>query len=397
MELSTTTSGTNSNASADLLWGFRDARPAVVAAAAPTDVSVSAGQQGSGLFARRKIGKNEVLMFTSELAIMCQSGVELAEALRDAATDCPHPQMRSVLQQVYASVANGASFSAALQPFQEIFGGAYVGSIAAAESAGTVPQILSRLANLLRGQIRIRNTLTATLSYPVILMAIASLVIAAVIFFVLPQFGKVFAKMQKTPPPMTQVLLSTSAFAREHALVLLAAAAGAGIGLYLFSRTDRAARWRDRVVLNAVMLGKASRALYAGTSFRLMGNMLESGVPLLDCVRLCQSTVKNRYFRELFATMEEQVLQGAGIGPTVAGCQFLPRGIAQMVASAERSGRLGNVLEMIGEHFEEDGEARLRHVVKLLEPLIIVVMGLVVAVVVTSVMLPLLNVSTMSR
>ena len=127
-----------------------------------------------------------------------------------------------------------------------------------------------------------------------------------------------------------------------------------------------------------------------------MGTMLESGIPLLEAIRLCGSSFKNRLYRELFVRLETEVVNGAGIGDTLAAAAFVPSGVAQMVATAEQTGQLGSVMETVGEFYEEDGERRLRQLITVLEPAIIVAMGGVVACVVLSVVLPLLDVSQMA-
>jgi type II secretory pathway component PulF len=124
--------------------------------------------------------------------------------------------------------------------------------------------------------------------------------------------------------------------------------------------------------------------------------MLESGIPLLDSLRLVRSSLNNRLYRELFERLEADVTQGDGLARALEEARFLPDGVAQMVATAEVAGHLDVVVQSVGEFYEDDGERRVRHVVRLLEPAIIVVMGIVVATVVLAVMLPLLDVSTMS-
>lgn len=359
--------------------------------------TVSAAGNAAPQMRSRRIRQSDVLMLTSQLAIMCQSGLDLAEALRSVADDCRHLQLKRVLDAVYADVSNGAPLSSALARHEEVFGKAYVASIAAAESSGTMTDVLSRLADLLRSEIRLRSSITSILAYPVALVGVTGLVLVALVFFVLPQFGTVFTNMNKPAPPITQMLLSGASFLRAHVAVLAGTAVMAGIAGVRIARTELARRYWDGFILNFALFREAARALIAGRSFRLLGTMLQSGVPLLESVRLCRSSVRNVHLQSLFDAMEHDVVGGLGIGERVRAAEILPPGVAQMVSTAERTGRLGMVLEMVGSYYEEDGERRLRQVVKILEPVVIVVMGVVVAGVVLSVMLPLLDVSTMSR
>lgn len=384
----------------------RDSREPEASRVAPSTIaSISSAEEFSARVAppaksrptTAQINQREILIFTSQMAIMCKSGVDLAESLQEAARSCKHPRLRPILQEIYASVSNGSSVSEAMRPFENVFGAAYLGSVAAAESSGKVPEVLDRLASLLRNQIRLRSSLIATISYPAALTGISSIVILALVFFVLPQFGTVFDNMNKTPPPLTQMLLHGSKFAREQAAWIAGAAAMLAVAAAYAVQQPYARGWWDHVLLNSSATRSAFRSLLAGRTFRLLGTMLASDVPLLDSVRLCRGAANNRLFQQLFHEMEQDILNGRGITQVVVRAEFLPHGVGQMVSTAERTGRLGQVLEMAGDFYEEDGERQLRQLVKLLEPLIIVVMGLIVATVVASVMLPLLNVTTMSH
>ena len=350
-----------------------------------------------GGFGRNKVGRTDLLMLTSQLSIMCQSGIDLAEAIRSAAADCRNPKMGTVLNRVYNDVTGGSPVSVALGRHPEVFGEAYIASIAAAESSGTINEVLNRLAELLRNEIRLRSAMQATLAYPVVLVAVAAVVLTALIFFVLPQFGKVFISLGKPPPPVTKLLIETAQLLRDHSLFLVAGAVVAGFVIWKIRKTDRAARYWDGAVINFPFLREATRSLLAGRMFRLMGTMLQTGVPLLEAVRLCRCSVKNRFFRNVFDSMEREVLNGCGLGTTIGRAKFIPAGAAQMVATAERTGKLGVVMQLIGEFYEDDGERQVRQLVRLLEPLVIVVMGAFVALIVLAVIVPLLDVSTMSR
>ncbi len=346
---------------------------------------------------RSGIKRTELMILTSQLAIMCQSGIDLAEAIRSTAEDCRNPRLRKLLEELFRDISAGSPVSVAMKQRVDVFGEAYVASIAAAESAGTVNEVLSRLAEQIRNEIRLRSTLWSTLAYPLVLISIATVVVNALVFFVLPQFGKVFVSLGRPAPPMTQLLLDTAQILRAHSLLLLAGLVATMLALWRVRHTEQATRCWDRAILNLPLLRDASRLLLAGRMFRLIGTMLQTGVPLLESVRLCRSAVKNQFFRKVFDTMEREVLNGNGIGKTIGEAAFIPAGAAQMIATAEKTGKLGMVMQLIGEYYEDDGERRVRQLVRLLEPVIIVVMGVFVAIVVLAVIVPLLDVSTMSH
>ena len=352
---------------------------------------------GNGLLGRkRRVSKRDLLMLTAQLSIMCRTGLDMAEALKSLAKQATNPALRSVMEDVYGDVSSGQPVSVALAKHPKIFDTAYVASIAAAEASGKMTEILSRLTELMRNEIRLHSSLRSTLAYPVILVSVASVVIMALVFFVLPQFATIFEDMDAPTPPLTHMLLTGAQFLRENIIMVLLSAGAALIGLILLFRTETVKRVRDRLVLNLRGLRGATRSLLSGRAFRIMGTMLESGIPLLEAIRLCGSSFKNRLYRELFVRLETEVVNGAGIGDTLAATAFVPSGVAQMVATAEQTGQLGSVMETVGEFYEDDGERRLRQLITVMEPAIIVAMGGVVACVVLSVVLPLLDVSQMA-
>gem|GEM_PF-355596 len=348
---------------------------------------------------RRRAGirKSELLTLTSQLSIMSEAGVDLAESLQSVADRCRDASLKKTLLDVHEDISSGVAVSEALRRRSDIFGEAYVASVAAGEASGTLTEVLKRLSDLLQNELRLRASIRGVLAYPLVLLTVATLVVGALLFFVLPQFAEVFESLGEAPPLHTQLLLDGAALLRSHlwqiALSVLAIVyCGWKLGF-----DDGVARYWDGMVLTSRLSGTATRALLTGRSFRMLGLMLQSGIPLLEGIRLCQDSVQNRVFSGLFDDMEQSVLNGGGIGEVVSKSDSIPSGAAQMVATAERAGRLGSVMVRVGEYYETEGERQVRDLVKLLEPAIIVVMGVVVAGVVMAVMLPLLEISTSSR
>lgn len=367
----------------------------------PLDVKIAGGSGSeksiSLSFSRSGVKKNDVLMLTSQLSIMCQAGIDVAEALGNVAKRCPNPTLARILREIHDDVSAGVTVSDALKKHSSVFGGAYVASIAAGEASGTLTEVLKRLAELLKHEIRLRATIRSVMAYPLVLTGVAMIVIAALVFFVLPQFAVVFEDLGNTPPVHTQMLLASGAFLRKHFLLLgVGFVVLAGLG-WRYMLTEQAARYWDSTVLTFRLSSGATQSLITGRTFRLLGTMLQSGIPLLEGLELCRESVRNRIYRDLFDAMSESVVNGGGIGPILDESSVVPDGAAQMVGTAEQTGRLGEVINTIGEFYEEEGEQKIRGLAKLLEPLVIVVMGSVVGFVVMAVMLPLLDVSASSR
>lgn len=357
-----------------------------------------AAPSGSPSFSfRRGVSKADLLMLLSQLTIMNQSGVDLAESLRNLAEQCGKPALKAVLERVYNDVSGGVSLSAALKRHPNVFDETFVAVIAAGECSGTIQATLERLTALIRGELRLRSTIWSMLMYPLVLCGVTAVVLVAMIFFVLPQFATVFVELGRSPPPLTAALLSIGAFSRNHLLEISLAVIGLAVAWYFGRSTAPIKRARDYFVLHAALVKNSTRSLSTGRLFRLLGTMLQTGVPLVDCIHLCRAASRNVFFRRMFEGIERDVLQGKGIANSLFAATFLPAGAAHMVSTAERSGRLGQVLQSVGEYYEDEGERHLRDLIKIAEPALILGLGAVVAVVVLSIVLPLLDVSTLSH
>lgn len=354
----------------------------------------SASKEAAPRFSRRGIRKNDLLMLTSQLNIICRAGLDIAEAIEIVNEECPNPSLSRILDQIHADISNGVCVSEALRVHSKVFGEAYVAAVAAGEASGTLPEILERLTELLDNEIRMAGSVRSVLAYPTILAGVLLIVVGVLIFFVLPQFSKVFVSLGKSPPAQTRILLELSTFLRSHVILIAGVSVSSMIAAWQYLRTETATRYRDTFFVRNRLLRKPTRALITGRSFRLLGTMLQSGIPLLDGIRLCRNSLKNHVFRDLFDRMDQSVVSGGSIGVVLKESQLLPPGVSQIVGAAERTGQLGPVMTSVGAHFEQDGEKQIKELAKLIEPCVVVVMGIVVSGVVMSVMLPLLDVST---
>ena len=351
----------------------------------------------SGRRDRSAMRKRDLLTVTTQLAIMTKSGIDLASAFQSLAEQSSNERVRRVLGRVHEDVTGGKSVSEAMRAQSDAFGEAYVASVAAGEAAGRLPEVLGRLAELLRSEIRNRAAVRTLLAYPILLATISSLVVTGLVIFVLPRFQKIFQDFDVPLPAMTQLLVAFSDIVRHFAWIWGPIALAGIAGLIASRYTQAGRRWWDRAVLNTVVIRDITRAFYIGRTFRLLGLMIESGVPLLEGLRLTRNATRNSLYRELFNNLEDAILNGRGLASSLIKAGFVPPVAAEMVLTAERTGTLGMVTELMGAHYEEEGETRLRELATMLEPLIIVTMGVIVAVIVVSVMLPMFDIAQLAR
>lgn len=343
---------------------------------------------------RSRVSRRDLMALTSQLAIMARSGVDLATALEDVSRECQNPKLQVALKQIHEDVLSGRSITAALGNYDHIFGQSYVASVAAAEAAGRLPEVLARLAALLRSELRMISTIRSLLAYPLLLATVSSLVVLALVFFVLPQFAGVFEQLDLTLPFITRVFVGVATEVRGRIWLWGPLIFGVVASAVAFGMSATGRRFLDHRLLSMVLVRDVTQSLLVGRAFRLLGTMLESGVPLQTGLRLTRSSFRNSLLRELFKTLEQEVVNGRGLSKGLAVSPFVPSAAAQMVATAERTGTMAIVAQQIGEYYEEEGETRLRELAGVLEPLMIIVMGAVVGLVVMSVMLPIFDFAT---
>jgi type II secretory pathway component PulF len=345
---------------------------------------------------RGLVPQRELLSLTTQLAIMTRSGIDLAGAIKTLSRQCTHKALKQTMEEVHRDVTGGKSVSESLRKHSHIFGAAYVASVAAGEASGELPEVLTRLSQLQRADLRNRSAIRTLLAYPLVLSCVSLLVIIALVCFVLPQFAGIFAEFEVPLPVLTQVLIAISTELRRRAWLWGPVAVLMVVGLVVARNTPSGRRRWDRLLLNMAIVRNVTRAVTLGRTFRMLGLMIESGVPLLEGLRLTRRSVSNSLYRDLFDRLEEDILNGRGLATSLVTSGFIPPAAAELELTAEKTGTLGMVTQLMGEHYEEEGEARLRELATILEPLIIVVMGAVVAAVVASVMLPMFEIATLA-
>ena len=342
----------------------------------------------------KRLPHRELALITTQLSILCRSGLDLAQALKSLSRRVTQPKTRAALDHLHHDIESGLSFTEALRRQEGVFGSTFVATVAAGEASGRLSDVLTRLNALFRNDLRLRSAVRSVMTYPIVLLAVAAIVMAAMVFFVLPQFSRVFESMNRPAPLVTQCLLDVGAVSRGYWWAIIPTIVCGAFALWKLSQTGAFRSWRDRWLLTNRWSAPVTRHLYAGRIFRLLSTMLQSGVPLLDAIQLSRRTVANQWFQGLLKHLEEEIMAGRPLSPCLDRSICLPEGTADMIATAEAAGDLGGVLELVGEFYEEEGEQRLRSLVRVLEPVIIIVMGVLVSTIVLAIMLPLLDLST---
>jgi general secretion pathway protein F len=348
-----------------------------------------------GLFARRKIGAKQLTLFTRQLATLIQV-TPLEEALRTVSRQAEREEVRRVLGNVHAGVVEGRRLSEAMGREPASFPPLYRAMVSAGESSGTLPTILERLADLLERQAVVRGKVLSTLAYPIILAIVAAFVVFALMIFVVPKVVEQFQDIGQDLPLLTRIVIGISSFLAAWWWALLL---GLGLALFLVGRAlkDEGVRMKfDRGLLRLPLIGRLIRDLHAARMARTLATMVSSRLPLLEGLRLTTGTIHNRVLRAASADIAESVRTGGSLSGALKRAGIFPPLLVYLAASGEASGKLDVMLERAADYLEREFDAFTTTALSLLEPAIIIVMGALVALIVLSILLPILQLDTLA-
>lgn len=361
------------------------------AAAAPA-AAEGAGKAWSWR-ASKRVTRDDVLRVTHELAVMLRAGLPLAYALRVLLDMTAKPPVQSVVQQLLDDVKGGAPLSRALGRHGGLFGDFYVQMVRAGEAAGQLAATLERLAEHLARNAALRESVISAATYPMVLLGVALLSLVGMIGFVVPQFEKLFADMGDAVPLPTRIVLAFSHHVRDWgwlwALVLVAG----GVGAWRWLRRPEGRTWWQTRLLRLPLFGPLVHGFQVGLFARTLGTLVSSGVPLLGALGIAVDTVANQPLRESLRGLVMPVKSGQRLAQAMADTQQFEPLAVNLVRVGEETGRLGALLLELARVTDQRVETGIKRLLALLEPVLIVVLGVVIAGIIVSILLGILSVN----
>ena len=342
-----------------------------------------------------KLNAKTLALTTRQLSTLV-SVAPIEEALRTIALQADRPAVRRVLDGVHAGVMEGRRLSDAMALQGQAFPPLYRAMVSAGETSGALEPILERLADGLERDQVVRGKVITALVYPIVLAVVALGVITAMMTFVVPKVVDQFDSMNQTLPLLTRLVIGVSQLMRDWGwLLALVLVAGGLIGAVLLR--NPAIRLRaDTSVLRLPLIGRLTRDLHGAKMARTLSTMIAAGLPVLEGLTITARTVSNRRLRLATETMAEAVREGGGLSAAMRRADVFPPILVYMTASGESSGRLEPMLERAADYLEREFSTFTAVMLSLLEPAIIVVMGGVVALIVLSILLPILQINTLA-
>jgi general secretion pathway protein F len=346
---------------------------------------------------RLKLSHKEIMLFTRELLTLLQAGLPLDRAMAVLLDLTAHePKLNALLDRVLKSVKGGTQLSEALDAQGGVFSRFYVNLIRAGEAGGALEQVLQRLTEYLERSKELRDTVVTAMIYPAILLVMATGSLMVLLLFVVPQFMELFESAGKELPLPTQIVIAVAEGLQNWWWLILLVVAGIVLVLRSQLADPRHRPALDRRLLWAPLVGELVRKLETSSLSRTLGTLLQNGVPLLTAMAIVKETLNNRAAAERVESVIGVIKQGGGLSAPMAEVGWLPELAIQMIKLGEESGHLPEMLERVADTYDKEVKITVQRLLALLEPILIVGLGVVIAGIIASIMMAILSVNDLA-
>jgi type IV pilus assembly protein PilC len=339
-----------------------------------------------------KVKETDLVLFTRQLATMIEAGISLVQgltALYDQADPKRQKALRHVISDVTTRVQGGETFNESIAKHPRVFSRLYVSMVKAGETGGLLAEILDRLAGFLEASARLRKKVKSAMTYPVIVIIIAFLITTFLIVRVVPIFGEIFADFGAKLPAPTQFLINISNFVRGEWYILLAMLLGTIFGVRAFIRSKRGKQIWDKWKLKLPVFGPLVHKIAMSRFARTFAQLIRSGVPILEVLDIVGGSAGNHVVEESIKGVATDVEKGDNLSVSLSRKPIFPPMLLRMVAAGEATGKIDTMLEKMADFWDEEIEALLDALTSLIEPMLIVFLGVIVGGIVIAMFLPI--------
>jgi len=350
---------------------------------------------------RRYLGRGQrlknIAMFSRQLCVLISSGTQLVDALRAVERQVRPGPWREIIAGVRGRVEQGASLSEAMEGHSDYFDPIFRSLVTAGESSGHLGEMFDRLAELKRNQLRIRNSITGALIYPCMLVSVGLTIFAMLLIFVIPRFSTLFATLDVPLPTSTRILVHISAAFRQYWWLALLLGAGGIVSVAAYLRGPKGRAFRDAAVLRMPGIGRVARSFATARVVRLLGLLVQAHVPILEALRLVKDSAGNIRYRDLITKAEDYVARGEPMSLAFSDAELISPSIHEAIRSGEDSGEIGRLLLNVSTFLDEENEVVIRSLTSIIEPVILIFMGVLVGLISICMFIPLFDLTAMTQ
>ncbi len=341
-----------------------------------------------------RVGPKTLAVFSRQFAVLLDAGLPLLQSLEILSVEGQHPGLRSILLEVRSEVEAGAGLADAMKRRPRAFGDLYVNLVASGEASGALNTVMDRLATHVEKVAKLRNQVRSALTYPAAILTVAATVVFLILWKVIPVFQHLFDDIGGDLPILTRLVVGVSEFIGAYVLVLLALAAAAGFAANRLLRSRRGRKAADRLLLRLPVVGKLMLRIVTGRICRTLSILLSSGIPILSALSIAADAAGNVVVAGALRRVRREVEQGRPINQSLRRTKIFPAMLCQIVYVGEQTGTLSPMLTRIADFYEEEVDNDVDGMMKLLEPALISILGIIIGAIVISMYLPMYSALT---
>jgi type IV pilus assembly protein PilC len=346
---------------------------------------------------RSRISTREFLVFNQELATLLKAGMPLVQSLDILRRRVSNPVMKSVLDDVHDRVRAGSSLSESFEAHGALFPGVYTASLLAGEKSGNLEQVIRRYVAYVKVVQGVRSKTISALIYPTVLLALSLVVVAILMLRVVPQFGGYYEQFGRELPLSTRIIVSVSNYATTYFGIIILTVITVGVVAWLWLQRPGNRRRFDRAVLGVPMLGGVARKFSTSQAMRTLATLLGGGIPLVNAIDVAARSIKNQYMANELQVASQQVREGRALAAAMTDSGAFPDVALKMVEVGEQTGALQEMLNSLSDFYDEEIDTNLTRFVTLVEPILLIVMGIIIAGLLLALYMPLFNLSDALR
>ena len=338
-----------------------------------------------------KVKPDEVISFLRQFSVMIKAGIPIGDSINSLRTQKYSTPFRNVLQTVYFDIESGILLSEAFAKHPKVFPRFFISMIAIGEVSGSLDRVLVSMADYYENDRKIKKKAKSSMVYPVLLLVMVFAVLLFVTLFILPQFESTISELGGDIPAITKTLMDISNFMQDYIFIILPVFAAILFAIFLFFRTKKGQYVKDYLMFHLPLIGKVQQNLITSRFSKAFVILLGSGMNMVDCLENLKKMLGNAVFSQKFSYTIEEVKRGRKIAPSLAATELFPTMLTEMIDVGEKSGNIEEVLTSTSSYFDECVESSIAKAIAALEPMMILILGAIVAVVILAVLLPMMS------
>lgn len=347
-----------------------------------------------GLPFGKKVKEKDLVVFTRQFATMIDSGLPLVSCLEILSKQTTNLYFRKQLQDIKATVEGGATFADSLKKFPDTFDPLYVNLISAGEIGGILDTILNRLANYIEKNMKLKKKVKGAMVYPATVLTVAVAVMTLLLVKVIPVFEKMFKEFERELPSLTQMTINLSKTVQKYFPFFIMGIIGIVILYRIVRKTDSGGKLLDKIYLKLPIFGELIKKIGVSRFCRTLGTMISSGVAILDALEICSKTAGNKIIEAAIMNAREAISEGKSIADPLSDSNVFPPMVTQMISVGESTGALDTMLNKISDFYDEEVDAAISGLTALLEPLLMIFMGIGAGGLLISMYLPIFTMAS---